>query len=170
MLVIGGGLAAAILLGAMLLLGSGGNNISKQLQHLALRMSTTQKLLEDPTVSKNLRNSDLSQAVTELNLSLVSSQNELRPLMTELGLPAEFDKSIVASEADTSSQAKLSEAAVNNQFDEVYAETLGQKIVSLRALVAETYAQTKNAKLREALVRLDKSLNVAKKNLDKITF
>ena len=88
--------------------------------------------------------------------------------MTKAGLPPKFDNAIIMSETDTSVALKLEEAALNSKFDKTYAETLGQKIISLRALVAETYKLTKNIELRQALVTLDNSLNSANKNIEKL--
>lgn len=168
-LLVGGGLVTAVII-ALLLLGSGGNTMSKQLQHLSLRMASLQKLLESAEVSKNLRDEELSHINTELKLTLASSVNELTPLMVDAGLPSQFDKSIVASESDASVAVKLEEAALNNKFDEAYAETLGQKIISLRALIKETYSLSKNTKLRQALVNLDNTLRNSHQSLDKLNY
>lgn len=169
-LILGGGLVIAVLLGAFLLLGSaGGNSMSKQLQHLSLRMNALQSLVEGEYVKTNLKDKELSQITVELKLGLASSTNELNPLMLIAGLPEKFDADVVAIETDTSTDMKLNEAVVNNNFSQVYGEILTQKIASLKALVAETYGLTKNVALQEALVRLDKSLDSAKKSLDKVT-
>ena len=169
-LIIGGGLVAAVIVALLLLGSSGGNNMSKQLQHLSLRMASLQKLLESTEVSENLKDGNLSQITIELRLTLTSSANELAPLMADAGLPSQFDKSIIASETDESVAEKLEEAAVNNKFDQAYAETLSQKIASLRALVKETYHLNKNKKLRQALVNLDNTLSNSKKNIDKLNY
>lgn len=168
-ILIGGGIVLALILGVMMLT-SGGGGTSSQLQHLSLRLAALQALLEDPHVRTNLKDQDLLQITSELKLSLTTSKNELAPLLISAGMPAQFDKGIVANEADTSTATKLEEAALNAKFDRVYAETLQQKIISLRALTAETFNAVKSQKLKAALVNLDKNLNSAKKRLDKLSF
>lgn len=167
-LLIASGLVAAIIVAILLLGSSGGNSTAKQLQHLSLRITSLQALIENSDITKNIKHQGLSQINTELKLTLTSNTNELTPLMLSAGMPPKFDKSIIASETDTSSATKLEEAALNNKFDQAYAETLGQKIVSLRALIAETYRLTKNTELRQALVALDNTLLNSKKNIDKL--
>jgi hypothetical protein len=169
MIFIGGGLVAAILLGATLLLGTGGNSMPKQLQHLSLRIRSLEALTESKSVKKNIQNEELSQITTELRLSLTSSMNELTPLMVAAGMPAQFDNDVVASEADISTTAKLDEAALNNKFDRIYAETLSQKIIALRALNGETFRLTKNINLRKALITLDSTLGSTKKRVDALS-
>ncbi len=142
---IGGGLVLALILGVVMLT-SGGNGTSTQLQHLSLRLTALQALLEDPNVRTNLKDQELLQITSELKLSLTTSQNELAPLLISAGMPPKFDGGIVAT------------------------ETLQQKIVSLRALTAETFRAVKNQKLKAGLVNLDKNLNSAKKRLDKLSF
>ncbi len=154
----------------MLLGSGGGNSLSKQFQHLSLRMTVLQNLLESEEVKTNVRDKDLSQVTVELRLGLTSSINELGPLMAESGLPEKFDADIVAAETDTSIDTKLKEAVINNNFSRVYAEILTQKIMSLRALVAETYSLSKNIAIQKALVTLDKSLSSSSKNIEKINF
>lgn len=166
MILLGGGLVIALLFGAVLLFGSGGNSISNQLQHLSLRIAALQAVVEDPSIRTNLKSQELNQITTELKLTLATSMNTLTPLMTSAGLPEKFDGNITASEADTTTKTKLEDAALNNKFDRVYAETLGEKITSLRALLAETYSLTKSVKLKQALADLDDTLNNAKKRID----
>lgn len=165
-ILLGGGLVAAVLIALTLLLSSGGKNISSQLQHLSLRLNALQALLEDRTVSRNIKSAQLSQITTEFQLTLRSNVNQLTPLMVEAGMPEKADSNIAASEADASSAAKLEDAALKSQLDRVYAEMISQKITSLRALTAETYGLTKKAKLRQALSDLDKNLNTTKKRID----
>jgi hypothetical protein len=169
MILIAGGMILALILGVTLLT-SGGDSISKQTQHLALRLSGLQSFLQAPIVRKNLKDQTLLQVTSELKLSLATSKNELTPLLESAGLPQKYDQNIIASEADTSSATTLETAALNAKFDRTYAETLKQKIISLRALTAETFRLTKNTKLKNALITLDNSLSSAKKRLDKLSF
>ncbi len=169
-LLLGGGLVAAVLIGIILLLGSGGKNISSQLQHLSLRLTNLQTMLSNTAVTRNFKNEELSSLVTEFNLNLSSDINELTPLMTEAGMPTKFDKSIVAAETDTSTDTKIEEATLNNQLDVGYSTVLKDKIASLRALLAETYELTSNTKLRSGLAATDKDLSDINKRLKKIQF
>lgn len=169
-LFIGAGLAGAIIIAVTLLFSSGGKNISTQLEHLSLRISSLQAVLDDSATTTALKDEELRHITTELGLTLQSSANQLKPLMVDAGLPEKLDANIVASEADTSSATKLKEAGLNNRLDRTYAEVLNQKIVSLRPLVADIYGQTKNTKLRQALSQFDKSLLQTKKRLDKLEF
>lgn len=165
-LIIGGGGLVAIIIAVALLLGSGGNGLSTQLQHLSLRISTLQSLLENNTDTANIHSENLDQLVTDLDLTLTSNKNQLAPIMTADGMPSNFDKNIITSETDTSTATKLNDANLNNEFDQAYAQVLGEKITSLRALVAETYAMAKDVKLRQVLTSLDNNLDDSQKRLN----
>lgn len=169
MILIAAGIIIALIVGVMLL-GMGGNSTPQQLQRFSLRLSGLQSFLQAPIVRTNLKDQSLLQITSELKLSLATSKNELSPLLVSAGLPPKFDKAIIASEADTLSATTLEAAALNAKFDRTYAETLEQKIVSLRALTAETFKIVKGKKLKSALITLDDSLLVAKKKLDKLSF
>lgn len=167
-LFIGAGLAIAILFGIILTFASGGKNIGNQLQHLSLRLTNFQSILADTETTRNLKNEDLSTLVQELSINLDSDINQLAPLLTSAGLPAKFDKNIVASEADTSTTAKLENAKLNNRLDQGLATVMRTKIASLRALIAETYQLTNNAQLKKSLASTDKHLSDGLKRLDNI--
>ena len=169
MILLGGGLLAAIFIGIVLLFGSGGKSISSQLQHLSLRLLTLQKVLDDGSTTRNIKNKDLSLVVTDFSLNLQSDTNQLRPLMTSEGLPTEFDATIVANEADTSTTALLEKAVLNDNLDETYQKILLTKIISLRALINETAGLTKNKALYNQFVTTDKNLSNMQKRIEAIT-
>lgn len=164
------GLAVAVIFGVILLLASGGKSASTQLQALSLRMESFQKILDDTTTTRNLKNQELSQLTTNLSLSLASDINTLKPLMISAGLPAKYDQSIITAETDLTSPEKIEEAALNNKLDEVYADILQTKITNLRPLIAEVYAMTNSAELRQALTDTDKHLAEYQKRLSALRF
>ncbi len=168
MLFIGGGLIVAVIVAFILLLSSGGKNISSQLQHLSLRQAALQTMLDDTTITRNIRNQDLNKLVTDFSLNLQSDSQQLAPLFTEAGMPAKMDQNILRNEADTSTKGKLEAASLNNQLDRTYAEVLKQKIESIQALLAETLPLVKNSNLKKALKRHDNNLEKTKSQLEKL--
>lgn len=166
---IGIGLFVALVVGVMLLGASGGKSITTQLQHLSLRLDNTQNFLSDVQTTRNLKDQELSQLVTNASLTITSDINDLTPLMTQSGLTDKYSDAIIAAETDTTSAQKIEEAKLNNNLDKVYASILSTKVTSLRALIAETYNASQSTELRAALDKVDDHLLAVQKQLEKIT-
>lgn len=165
MMLIGGGIVAALILGIILMFSSNGNSIGSQLTRLSLRLGNLQAILGKTEITRKIKNEDLSRVVTDFSLNLNSDVNDLTPLMVAAGLPENPDASVATSEADTSTVPKLDDAGLKNHLDSAYAEVLVIKIDSLRALIAEIYSQTNNTKLKSSLANTDKHLFDMKKRI-----
>ena len=165
-----GGLLAAVLIGAVLLLSTS-NKPSPVLllQHLSLRLGTYQTFLSDTTTTRNLKNQDLSRLVTNSSLTIDSDINTITPLLVQVGATAKVSEAVASAEADTTSADKLEEATLNNKLDQTYAEIMAKKISSLRALLAEIAPTIKNEELFKSLQSLDTHLSDQEKSLEKIT-
>lgn len=168
MIFIGLGLIIAILIAIFLLLASGGKNISSQLQHLSLRQTALQTMLDTTSITRNIKNKDLTKLVADFSLNLQSDRNQLRPLMIEAGMPEKMDQNIVNNETDTSTEGKLEAANLNGQLDRTYVEVLKQKIESIQALIGETLPLTNNLDLKKALEAHDKNLEKTHSQLIKL--
>lgn len=141
------GLLVAIVIGGLLLLGSGDNSGQLQ-QRLSARQTTTQALIADG--QKNLTSGDLKKINSELQIILASDTNQLQAALTVAGLK-KIDKTVVAAEADTATFQKLTTAKLNGQYDTAYKNVLTQKLESLNALIKELHAATKSTGLKTAL-------------------
>lgn len=167
MLFIGIGLIAAILIGIILMFMSGSKDISKSLQRLNIRIASLQTVLDDTEQTRNIRNQQLSQLISEFRINLASDTNQITPLLISEGMKQEVDQTIAASEADTAS-TELEEASLNNRLDSAMKDTLQKKIRSIRILLAEIYPDIKAKDLRTAMEKLDTNLSKTSERLDKI--
>lgn len=165
-LFIAGGLILATIIGIVLLSDSQ-KGISVQAQHLVARYGGLQALLSDKKTTRNLKNQDLNNIVTSLNLSVTTDIQDLNASLAGQ-VPAKLDSSIAAAELDTSTAKTIEEAYLENKLDAVYADVLIKKIKSIRALIAETYGLSKDQKLKATLQELDDHLRKAKQQLEEL--
>lgn len=168
MLFIIGGLVMAIIIASVLLLSSGGTNTSTQSQRLILRMNDLQAILSDTETTRHLKNQKLSNLVASFKLTQTTHINDLNTVLASQ-LPEKMDEKIIASETDTSTAATIEEGYLKNQLDYVYADVLTKKIASLRALIAELYAKTKDHKLKQTLENIDKNLLKTNKQVEALS-
>lgn len=168
MMLLVGGLVVAVIVAIVLLLSSSQGGLGKQVQHLLLRIENLQSIVDDQKVTRNLKNQQLSNLVAGLTLTLTSDSQSLKQTLGA-SVPEKFDEAIVVSETDTTSSKTIEDAYLENKLDRTYKDVLSKKIADLRALIAETYAISKNGDLNRSLEEIDGHLSTAYKQLESIT-
>lgn len=162
------GLLGAVIFAAILLLSSGQKSVSTQAQHLVLRYDNLQSILSDTNTTRNIKNQDLSNLIASFSLSIITDLNDItEALGTQL--PEKRDEKIIATEADTTTAKTIEDAYLENKLDSVYADVLTKKIDSLRALIAEIYGLSKDAKLKQTLERVDGNLLTTRQQIEKLS-
>jgi hypothetical protein len=160
------GLVIALVLGALMLSASSGQpSNTALLQRTSLRLSALNAFLDQPAITRNLKNEALSQIALNASITLTSDQNSLDTLLPETKLSA----SMIAEETDTTTEAKIEQAQLDGKLDAVYREAYLIKIKALRALLAETAPKTAAQETRKVLINIDEYLADQQKELEKLT-
>ncbi len=159
------GLIIALVVGMLLLSASGGQPTNTALlQRSALRLGGLTTFLDNPQVTRNIKDESLSQLVTNASITLTSDQNALNELLPQTKYPA----TMVSEETDTISKTKLEQAQLEGTLDRTFADIYTTKIRALRALLAETVPKTPSKDIRQVLVKTDTHLSDQQKQLEQL--
>lgn len=163
-LLIGGGLLVAIIVGIFLLSG-GSSGPTKQLQTLAARLKTVEKIASDS--QRTIKSGSLRGINSNLSISLTNINREIATPLKNSGInPEQIDQAIVKKEAGTELTKTLEDARLNAVFDRTYARELGYQLETVTALLKELYAKTNSKSLKEFLEKTDTSLRSIKEQLN----
>ncbi len=110
---------------------------------------------------KNIKDSDLSKIAEETKLFISTNSFALTDAYA-----GEIPDSIAASEADTTSTAKLESATKAGKHDEVFLEILTAKVASAMELAQKVKSQTSGAQTRTAADQTISNLQVISDQLD----
>jgi hypothetical protein len=145
LLIIGAVIAIGISLGLFLM----SRDQTGPLQHrLSARLSTLEKIVAEGT--KNAKSPALKEMNSSISIQVLSDAINIRAELKKAGV-TKLDKDVVAAEADTASFKALSDASLNNRFDETYEKLIAQKLDSTNALIKELHGKTTRKSLKTAL-------------------
>lgn len=161
------GLVVAVIIGAVLLLGTGsGGDTGSSPQRLLLRMNDLYTYTSNKKYIRLLKDDNLSAANTELSLSIGTTLNTIRPILEEQ--ITTNNAQVVADEKDTSSIKKLESAKINNKLDREFRDILILKIKNTRALIVDSYSSLKSVKVKSAIKKANETLKTYQDKLEKI--
>ncbi|MBC7746466.1 hypothetical protein H7Y40_00600 [Pedobacter sp.] len=146
LIVIGGIIALIIAISLMVL--SGGNSPTNQMQRLSARFDSLQTILESGR--KNVQGADLKKVHADAYILIIGDAAQVNRAMTTAGLE-KIPKDIIALEADTATLATLADAQLNGRFDTAYKKALSQKLESTMALMREIDGKTNSTALKTSL-------------------
>lgn len=153
---VGGGLLLAIIVG-IFAFTSGGTAPRDQLQTLAARINTLQKV--SSTAQKNIKSSKLRSINGSLTLLLTNASHDMaEPLKNNDVDVLKLDKDIVKAEAGTELSGKLEDARLNAVFDRTYTREMSYQLDTVKALMKQIYAKTSSKSLKDFLNETDKNL------------
>lgn len=135
---------ALVGVGLFFILGSRGDSLDIQKQHLSARMTTLESLLEKGSAS--VTNPDLAKVQADASILIKGADTALRTAMPV----KKIDKAITANEADAATLTSLNDAKLNGNFDRAYQKALSSKLESTMALLKEIYSKTTSRSVREA--------------------
>lgn len=142
-LFIGGGALVVIILVIGVLLSSGGDPLQGNLQHLTARYDNLVKLTRD--APKQIKDDELNKFNSEANILFSSDDAAMSGLLLARYGSKDLPQEIVTAEATTSSDAKLTEAALLGKYDDSYKTVMDQKLVGLQALLDEARGNSTNS-------------------------
>ena len=162
------GIVIAILVGGALLFASSStSDTGTTSQQLLLRLNNLYTYGSNRKYTRDLKNDTLASTNTELNLTLSTKLNTIRPLLTKQISASSAE--VVASEKDTSSIKKLEAAKANNKLDREFRNILVLKIKSTRALIVDVYPSLKGSELKSEVKKTNEVLKTYQQKLEKIT-
>jgi len=160
---VGGGLLVALIVG-VLAFSSGGSTPKDQLQTLAARINTMQKVSSN--AQRNIKSSKLRSINGSLTLLLTNASHDMAaPLKNNEVDVQKLDKDIVKAEAGTDLSKKLEDARLNAVFDRTYAREMSYQIDTVHALMKQIYTKTGSKSLKSFLDETDKNLTPINKQL-----
>ena len=141
-----GGIAAVVILIALMILGSIPSS-PKPSGQLAARLVATNDVVEDaaPKIkSTQLRalNSDLKSRLTDIIRDIKA------PLLEEKLSISKLDKKIILAESNTKMLATLEDARLNGTYDRTYAREMAYKLDTILTLMRQIYNDTNNKDLK----------------------
>lgn len=137
--------AVVLLIGAGLLLLSGGKSTQDQLDQLAVQLADLKSLTADS--SDDLRQEATLNFNSELQLTLASDQASLA---TDIGLNPPTDKTMQTM-TDSQATAQLTAAKANASYDQVYQRIVGQKLAAITAQASDVYQSTNNPTIQQSM-------------------
>jgi hypothetical protein len=166
LLMIGGGIAILTIISILLMFfftdGSKDNlmRIMVKTQELQTLTDASQKRIKSAELAKV--NSDANLLLSSDNVALTA---QLQKKYSQTGIPADFRK----SEADTTTNAALTEAELLNKFDISYRNTLIAKLNSLLPLATQTKNDIGGKEFGGAMDTFIKNLQAIKKQLEALS-
>lgn len=158
------GAVLALIVGAMMVLGSG-NKPTNASQTLAARLQMLETVAEKS--QKNIKSSTLRGINSNLNIFLASANRDIVTPLTNAGIDVKaLDKSIVAQENGAKLTASLEDARLNADFDNTYAREMSFQLATVDALMDEIYSKTNSKTMKTFLVDTNDNLQPIKKQLD----
>jgi hypothetical protein len=164
LVVAGGGLLLAIIVGIMAL-SSGGSGPTQKMQTFAARVQTLEKITT--LAQRNIKSNDLRASNSNLSIFLANTdQGMVSPLEKNGVSITKLDKTIVAAENGDALTAKLEDARLNAVFDRTYSREMSYQLTALETLMKSIYSGTKSKSLKDFLQTTDDSLVPIKKQFD----
>ena len=157
----GGGLVLAILIGVLTLFSSGSGPTQK-MQTLSARLTTLQTISDK--AQKNIKSGELRSTNSSLNIFLTNANRDIVAPLAKNGVEVKkIDKKILGLEAGTKLTEKLEDARLNAVYDRTYAREMGYRLDTVAALMKDIYTSSNSKSLKEFLVSTDTNLLPLKK-------
>jgi hypothetical protein len=161
LMIAGGGLVLAIIVG-IIVLTSSGSGPTEKMQTLAARLLTLQTISDK--AQKNIKSSQLRSTNSTLTIFLTNANHDIiDPLAKNNVDIKKLDKKIVALENGTDLTKKLEDARLNAVYDRTYAREMGYQLDTVAALMKDIYTSSGSKSLKEFLVTTDNNLQPLKK-------
>jgi hypothetical protein len=161
--IIGGGLLlAAIVL--IITLSSSGSGPKYDMQVLAARMETLQKITSD--TQKNLKSGALRSTNSNLTIFLTNANRDIAAPLAANGIDVKkIDSSITAAEKGEELTQTLEDARLNAVLDRTYAREMTYQLQTIAVLEQSIYDATGSKTLKEYLEKTDADLQPLIKQL-----
>ncbi|HJP81626.1 MAG TPA: hypothetical protein VJ841_04490 [Candidatus Saccharimonadales bacterium] len=154
--IIGGGLALAAIVLIIVLTSSGGGPTS-DMQTLAARLQTLQKVATD--TQKNLKSGDLRSTNSNLTIFLTNANRDIVAPLAASGIDAKkLDGGITKKEAPDKLTQEFEDARLNAVLDRTYSSEMTYQLNTVSILVRKIYNSTNNASFKTYLEKLDADL------------
>lgn len=145
-ILLGGALAALVLLLFLFSLFTGGNDISKQL--LGLTQEQAEIIRVSAIAKDKARKTDTLNFAISTNVSVASSQQQFLAVVKK---DQKVDSKILDIKKNTQTDQKLTSAALNNNFDEVFMEEMQKELASYQRNLREAFNATSSSKTKQLL-------------------
>lgn len=154
-----GGILLALIVGFMIILGSGK---PAALQTLGLRLETLQKVSDNS--QKTIKSGKLRSINSNLTLYLTNTNRELGAQLINNSIDLKkIDKNEIANESGDELTKKLEDARLNVVFDRTYANELTYQLETVDVLMNQVYKSTKSKSLKTFLESSNNGLKSLKK-------
>lgn len=160
------GLLGGILLLAIILFAFSGMqpNYNKS-QQLAARLMATSAVVDK--FYSTIKSSSLRTTASELNLTLSDSINQLKPILAKNRINIDkLDKGLVASESTKTLEAKLDNAQLDGNFDQVFANEMAFKVKMILILMESVYKSSSNSEMKSLLEKTNINLGLSLNKLE----
>lgn len=164
LMVAGGGLLLAIIVGIIVLSGSGSGPTQK-IQTLTARLITLQMISNKS--QKNIKSSQLRSTNSSLAIFLTNANRDIVDPLAKNNIDIKkLDKKIVARETGTELAEKLENARLNAVYDRTYAREMAYQLDTVAALMKDIYTNSGSKSLKAFLVTTDNNLQPLKKQFN----
>lgn len=164
LLIVGGGLVFAIIVGMMVFSGGGATGPKEKMQTLAARMETLRSISDK--AQKNIKSGPLRSTNSNLTIFLSNANHDIAEPFKAAGVDIKrLDREIVAAEKGEALSSKLEDARLNAVFDRTYAREMSYQLETLAALMKDIHSKTNSKSLKAFLVTTDTKLQTIKKQL-----
>lgn len=158
---------ATVLTIALVVITSLGGSPTENLQQLAARLATTEKLATD--AQHNLKSSELRSLNGSLKILLTNTNRDIaEPLKLSGVSVGKLDKSIVAKESGTKITETLEDARLNATYDRTYAREMSYQLETVTLLMQQLYKDTSSESLKTFLDTSYKNIQPIQKQFSEL--
>lgn len=151
----------------LVVVSSFAGNSKNDMQQLAARLATTEKLATD--AQKNLKSSELRSLNGSLKILLTNTNRDIaEPLKLNGITVAKLDKAIVAKENGAKVIATLEDARLNATYDRTYAREMSYQLETIVLQMKELYASTSSQSLKTFLDTSYKNIQPLQKQFSEL--
>ncbi|HET9411386.1 MAG TPA: hypothetical protein VFO38_00870 [Candidatus Saccharimonadales bacterium] len=148
------------------ILGSIARGPSEEYAKLTARQAGLVKLVESQRTQ--IRNSDLRTINSTAYLLFSGDVGTLNRLLPLFGMNEGVPEAISSQETDTTSEAKLKNAALIGTYDKVYSTVLSERMASVAALAQTVGAASSEPKVKTAIETMQANIAEIQKQLSQL--
>lgn len=163
--IIGGGLALALIIGALTLFSSGSSGPTQKMETLAARIKTLQTISDNAQV--NIKSNSLRSTNSTLDILLTNAYRDIATPLTKNNIDIKnLDKNITAAENGAALTQKLADAKLNAVFDRTYASEMNYQLNTVLVLMQDIYTRVNSKSMKDFITTTTTNLQPIEKELD----
>lgn len=159
-LLIVGGILFAVIIGAIMMLSSGGESTTQLAERLTSRLQSIINLTDHG--DENLNDSSYRNFNAEMRTTIKS---DIAALSANLTLPEKPSESITLQESEEQLAAELDSAKIEGKYNETYKKVIQNRLDASAALISEIYEKSNNATAKAALEAAFEHINTLQDRL-----